>query len=88
MGRYRDQVMTTAQAEVRWHSRGRFGAVSFFGLGQVAPDLGGLGEASILPAGGLGLRYKLTQRFPMHMRFDYAWGKKENLFYFSVAEAF
>jgi hypothetical protein len=87
-GRYRDQVMTTAQAEVRWHSKGRFGAVSFFGLGQVAPDLGGLGEASILPAGGLGLRFKLTRQFPMHMRFDYAWGKKENLFYFSVVEAF
>ena len=88
MGRYRDQVMTTAQAEVRWHSKGRLGAVSFFGLGQVAPDLGSLGEASILPAGGLGLRFKLTQQFPMHMRFDYAWGKNENLFYFSVAEAF
>jgi hypothetical protein len=24
----------------------------------------------------------------MHMRFDYAWGKNDNLFYFSVAEAF
>ncbi|HEX5030008.1 MAG TPA: BamA/TamA family outer membrane protein [Candidatus Eisenbacteria bacterium] len=87
-GRYRDQVMTTAQAEVRWHSRGRFGAVTFFGVGQVAPDLGGLGDASLLPAGGLGLRYRLTRQFPMHMRFDVAWGKNENLFYFSVAEAF
>lgn len=87
-GRYRDKVMTTAQAELRWHSKGRFGSVAFFGFGQVAPDLGGLGEATLLPAGGLGLRYRLTRQFPMHMRFDYAWGKKENVFYFSVAEAF
>jgi hypothetical protein len=87
-GRYRDQVMTTAQAELRWHSTGRVGAVAFFGFGQVAPDFGGLGDASLLPAGGLGGRYKLTRNFPMHMRFDYAWSEKENLFYFSVAEAF
>lgn len=87
-GRYRDQVMTTAQVELRWHSTGRIGAVAFFGLGQVAPDFGGLGDASLLPAGGLGGRYKLTRNFPMHMRFDYAWSEKENLFYFSVAEAF
>jgi len=87
-GRYRDQVMTTAQAELRWHSKRRFGAVTFFGFGQVAPDLGGLRDASLLPAGGLGLRYQLTREFPMHMRFDYAWGKNENVFYFSVVEAF
>jgi hemolysin activation/secretion protein len=87
-GRYRDQVVTTVQSELRWHSAGRFGAVGFFGFGQVAPDFGGLGDASLLPAGGLGLRFKLTRNFPMHMRFDYAWSEKENLFYFSVAEAF
>ena len=87
-GRYRDQVMTTAQTELRWHSPGRVGAVAFFGFGQVAPDFAGLGDASLLPAGGLGARYKLTRNFPMHMRFDYAWSEKENLFYFSVAEAF
>ena len=87
-GRYRDRWMTTAQAELRWHSRGRVGAVAFFGFGQVAPHFGDLGSASLLPAGGLGARYKLTRKFPMHMRFDYAWSEKENLFYFSVAEAF
>ena len=87
-GRYRDRVMTTTQAEVRWHSGGRFGATAFFGMGQVAPSVGDLGEAEVLPAGGLGLRFKLTREFPMHMRFDYAWGKNDNLFYFSVAEAF
>jgi hypothetical protein len=87
-GRYRDRIMTTAQSEVRWHSAKRFGATAFFGFGQVAPNLGDLGSATLLPAGGLGLRFKLTKEFPMHMRFDYAWGKNDNLFYFSVAEAF
>jgi hypothetical protein len=87
-GRYRDRVSLTAQAELRYHSKGRFGAVVFGGFGQVAPELGDLGQADVLPAGGLGLRYQLTNRYPMHMRFDYAWGKNEEMFYFSVVEAF
>jgi hypothetical protein len=80
--------MTTAQAELRFHSAGRFGATMFGGFGQVAPSAGDLTSAEVLPAGGLGIRYRLTREFPMHMRFDYAWGKNGNLFYFSVAEAF
>ncbi|MFI5370275.1 MAG: BamA/TamA family outer membrane protein [Candidatus Eisenbacteria bacterium] len=87
-GRYRDKVMTTAQAELRVHAAGRLGATMFGGFGQVAPSAGDLTSAEALPAGGLGLRYRLTREFPMHMRFDYAWGKNGNLFYFSVAEAF
>jgi hypothetical protein len=87
-GRYRDHVMTTAQAEARFHAEGRLGATAFFGFGNVAPSVGKLSESVALPAGGLGLRYKLTREFPMHMRLDYAWGKNGNLLYFGVAEAF
>jgi hemolysin activation/secretion protein len=87
-GRYRDHVMTTAQAEARFHSDGRLGATAFFGFGNVAPSVDRLSESVSLPAGGLGLRYKLTREFPMHMRLDYAWGKNGNLLYFGVAEAF
>jgi hypothetical protein len=80
--------MTTAQAEARFHAEGRLGATAFFGFGNVAPSVGKLSESVALPAGGLGLRYKLTREFPMHMRLDYAWGKNGNLLYFGVAEAF
>jgi hypothetical protein len=38
--------------------------------------------------GGVGARYQLTQKYPMHLRFDYAWGRDGPLFYFSVSEAF
>jgi hypothetical protein len=87
-GRYRDRVMFTAQAEARFHSEGRVGATVFGGFGQVAPSVGKLTKSEVLAAGGLGLRYRLTREFPMHMRFDYAWGENGNLVYFSVAEAF
>lgn len=87
-GRYRDSVVTTAQAEIRYHATGRFGATAFGGFGQVAPTAGDIFEAQVMPAGGFGVRYQLTRKYPMHMRFDYAWGRDGGLFYFGVGEAF
>lgn len=88
-GRYRDTVMTTAQSELRLHTYdGRLGAVAFAGFGMVAPNIGDIFKAKVLPAGGLGLRYQLTHDYPMHLRLDYAWGRDEGLLYFGVAEAF
>lgn len=87
-GRYRDAVMTTEQVELRYHSTGRFGATVFGGFGHIAPTFGDIFKAQVLPAGGLGVRYQLTKKYPMHMRFDYSWGRDGSLFYFSVSEAF
>ena len=87
-GRYRDSVMTTVQAELRYHTAGRLGATVFAGFGQVAPGLGDIMDAKVFPAGGVGLRFQLTQKYPMHMRLDYAWGRDGGLLYFAVAEAF
>jgi hypothetical protein len=87
-GRYRDKLVTTAQAELRAHAKNRWGAAVFGGLAQVAPSLGDLRGAEVLPAGGVGLRFQLTRQYPMHMRADYAWGRNGGIFYFSVSEAF
>lgn len=87
-GRYRDSVMTTVQGELRYHTAGRLGATAFAGFGQVAPGLGDIWDAKVLPAGGVGLRFQLTDKYPMHMRLDYAWGRDGGLLYFAVAEAF
>lgn len=88
MGRYRDRVMAAGQAELRYRFQGRLGAVVFGGFGLVAPDASGIFDAQLLPAGGLGARYRLVEKFPLHMRLDLAWGRDETLFYFSVGEAF
>jgi len=87
-GRYRDAVMTTEQVELRYHTGGRFGATVFGGFGHVAPAFGDIFDAQALPAGGLGVRYQLTEKYPMHLRFDYSWGRDGSLFYFGVSEAF
>jgi hemolysin activation/secretion protein len=72
-GRYRDHYGNVVQAELRGH-RARFGAVVFGSFGQVAETAGDIFEAELLPAGGLGARYQLTAKYPMHLRLDYAWG--------------
>jgi hypothetical protein len=87
-GRYRDRVMTTLQAELRYHSQGRLGAAVFGGFGQVAPSFGDLAQARVLPAGGAGVRFQLARDVPMHLRMDYAWGVDDGLLYFAVSEAF
>jgi hypothetical protein len=86
-GRYRDHYGNVFQAELRGH-RGRGGAVVFAGVGQVAESGQDIFNAPLLPAGGAGLRYQLTKKYPMHMRLDYAWGRDGGLLYFSVGEAF
>jgi len=86
-GRYRDHYGNVVQAELRGH-RARFGAVVFGSVGQVAETAGDIFEAVLLPAGGLGARYQLTAKYPMHLRLDYSWGRDGGLLYFSVGEAF
>lgn len=86
-GRYRDHYGNVVQAELRGH-KGRGGAVVFAGVGQVAASGQDIFGAPLLAAGGLGLRYQLTKKYPMHMRLDYAWGRDGGLLYFSVGEAF
>lgn len=86
-GRYRDHYGNVVQAELRGH-RARFGAVAFASFGQVAETAGDIFEAELLPAGGLGARYQLTAKYPMHLRLDYSWGRDGGLLYFSVGEAF
>jgi len=60
----------------------------YAGFGQVAPTAGDIPKALALPTGGLGVRYQLTQKYPMHLRFDYSWGRDGPLFYFGAGEAF
>jgi hypothetical protein len=86
-GRYRDHYGNVVQAELRAHTTGRFGATLFGGFGQVATAAADIFNAELLPAGGIGLRYQLTRRFPMHLRLDYAWGRDGGLLYFAVGEA-
>ncbi len=87
-GQYRDHAMLTGQSEYRLEVWKRLGLVLFGGLGGVADGFDKLSTDAILPSGGAGIRFRLTRQNHVNLRVDYAWGKKSNALYVSVAEAF
>ena len=74
-GRYRDLNMIAGQVEYRRSLFGRFGAVAFVGGGSVADTFGNLFSSTLLPAGGIGLRYLAVPASGVNVSVDYAWGK-------------
>lgn len=87
-GQYRDGAMWAAQAEYRLPLFWRFGAVAFAGVGGIAPDLGDIGDSTVLPAAGVGLRFAASRKYRVNVSLDAAWGKDSSAIYFYIGEAF
>ena len=67
---------------------GRFGIVAFGGFGAVAGNFSDIGFSDLLPGGGGGLRFRLTKKYPVNFRIDYAVGKVGQTITIGVLEAF
>jgi hypothetical protein len=92
-GHYQDRRMFAAQAEYRLMLPvqgflGRFGVVAFAGFGGVGRKFSDIGFSDLLPAGGGGLRFRLTKKNPINYRVDYGIGKAGHTFSIGVLEAF
>ena len=87
-GQYIDSNMITTQLEYRRILPWRFGMVVFGGVGEVAPSLGDFRADHLLPAGGGGLRFKVSKKYNVNLRFDIAQGKDGHTFSMGIGEAF
>jgi hypothetical protein len=87
-GRYIDSNMLATQAEYRLELPWRFGMVVFGGVGEVAPSLGEFQSDHLLPAGGGGLRFKISKKYNLNVRLDLAQGKDGHTFSMGIGEAF
>jgi outer membrane protein assembly factor BamA len=87
-GRYRDNVLLAAQAEIRWPLFGRFGAVGFAGLAQVQPRFGEFDFDDFEPSVGGGLRFRFNQAEKVNLRADIGFGAGSPGIYFGLEEAF
>lgn len=87
-GIYIGKSLAAAQAEWRWQATKRIGLVAFGGLGGVWGDIPVFEQDDFLPAGGVGLRWRLTEKFRVNFRIDYAWGKDDQVLLISAGEAF
>jgi hypothetical protein len=88
-GRYRDRASWAVQGEVRHSFTDRWGGVAFVGLGGIAPSAGDLAdEGNLLPAGGIGARYRPFKSNDIQLRVDLAVGKNDHGIYVGIGEAF
>ena len=87
-GQYRDRLMLTTQAEYRLELPKRFGLAAFFGVGEVAPEVGDFNNDNLKPAGGAGIRFTLAKKNHVNLRVDYAVGMQGGGVYMGVSEAF
>jgi outer membrane protein assembly factor BamA len=87
MGRYRDKNLMMMQAEYRFPISGRFGAVGFAGLGNVAAKMSQI-DVDLKYSYGFGLRYTFDKKEKIRLRMDIAFGKGTSGFYFSALESF
>lgn len=92
-GRYRDENLMAAQAEIRYRFMNRFGVVAFAGGGKVFAN-GNLSLHDLKPNYGVGGRYFFDTAKGLSVRLDYGVGekrmneKRQSGFYISLAEAF
>lgn len=87
-GEYRDRVLAATQVEVRRALPWRLGVNAFAGIGAVAGDYGGLGDATARPSLGGSLTYLVAPANRINARFDAAWGTEGWIFYLSIGDAF
>jgi outer membrane protein assembly factor BamA len=87
-GQYRDHAMFAVQAEVRRRIYGRFGAVAFVGVGEVASEFSRMSPKDLLPAAGIGARFEASTKYHLNLSIDYAVGNDSSALYFYVGEAF
>jgi len=83
-GNFRTSNAFTSQIELRTNVIGRFGVVTFAGMGQ----LWHMGINHRLYTYGGGLRFKIDRESNVNIRFDYALGKNSSGFYIGFGEAF
>jgi hypothetical protein len=87
-GEYRDRVLATTQVEVRRALPWRLGINAFAGVGAVAEDYDGLGDATARPSLGGSLTYLVAPVNRINARFDVAWGTEGWICYLSIGDAY
>jgi hypothetical protein len=87
-GEFQNRRMFAAQAEYRLDWRKRLGFVAFGGVGGVARNWDDFRTDGLLPAAGVGLRFKLDKKNHINYRVDFAFGREGRTLSIGVGEAF
>lgn len=91
LGRFRDKNMLAAQAEYRFlpfSFSKRWGTAAFLSAATVSPTAANIFSSQLKMAGGLGARYLIFRSKDIFVRFDIAFTREGNGYYFFIGEAF
>ena len=87
--RFYDTRLFSAQAEYRQRVGQRFGFVVFGGIGWTGSSYGSLTDNGDRIAGGVGLRYRVTEQFPVDLSLDVSTNNEDEEFvYIFVGQRF
>ena len=91
LGRFRDKNMLATQVEYRFLPftfSNRWGAAAFVSSATVSPTAINLLSSQFKMAGGIGARYLIFKSKDIFVRFDVAFTREGNGYYFFIGEAF
>jgi outer membrane protein assembly factor BamA len=87
-GQFQNRRMFATQVEYRRELKWRLGLVGFAGVGAVARHWDEIRFDQLLPAGGVGMRFKLDKKNHIDYRIDVGYGRVGPTLTMSVTEAF
>jgi outer membrane protein assembly factor BamA len=87
-GEFQDRRKFATQVEFRQELPYRLGIVGFAGFGGVAPEWQKFQFKKLLPAAGIGIRFKLDKTNNINYRVDLGFGRNGHTLSLSVTEAF
>jgi Omp85 superfamily domain len=87
-GEFQNRRMFAAQSEYRLELPKRLGLAAFAGVGGVARRWTEFRSDQLLPAAGVGLRFKLDKKNHINYRIDFAFGREGRTISIGIGEAF
>jgi hypothetical protein len=87
-GEFQNRRMFATQMEYRMELPRRLGLVAFGGIGGIAGRWNAFRADELLPAAGVGLRFKLDKKNHINYRIDFAVGRDGHTLSIGVGEAF
>lgn len=85
---YIGRTTASAQAEMRWRLRGRWGLAAFAGAGGYDRSYTRGDKSDLVPSLGFGVRWMVLESQRINVRVDLAWSDDDNAVYLAVGEAF
>ena len=86
-GRYQDQNVLTAEAELRYNLTPRWSLLGFSGVGKAYGHWKSFSEASNVVSVGAGFRYLIARKLGLAVGIDVAHSSQQNAFYIQVGSA-